>query len=29
MNGENASIPRYSEQALKEKALLQELNKKP
>ena len=29
MNGENASHPRYSEQALKEKAMLQELNKKP
>lgn len=29
MNGENASNPRYSEQALKEKAMLQELNKKP
>ena len=29
MNGENASNPRYSEQALKEKAMLQELNKMP
>lgn len=29
MNGESASNPRYSEQALKEKAMLQELNKKP